>query len=393
MNIAGIVCEFNPLHKGHAEHMRETRRLLGPDTALVCVMSGDFVQRGTPAVFDKHLRAKAAVLCGADLVLELPLPWCVASAERFALGAVSLLDRLGIVTHLSFGSECGDLAALSALALAASEEETTERIIAEMKYGLAYAPARQKVLEQRLGTDIGSLLEKPNNILGVEYIKALLCLNSDIRPMTTRRGETVHDGKSVGEYRSASEIRSMLEAGEDATPYLPAEAVAVFSDGRPVYWENLEQAYMARLRRLSPEDFELLPDAAEGLGRRVYEAVRQEPSVEAILSAVKTKRYALSRLRRILTCAVLDIRAEMLTESPPYARVLALNETGRILLRSAESSRIPVVTKPASVRALGEREQNIFKLNAEARDFYVLGCDRRTDRGGGSDWRTGPFVL
>lgn len=393
MNVIGIVCEYNPFHKGHLDHIRQSREKLGQDAPVVCVMSGDFVQRGSPAVFDKHLRARAACAAGADLVFELPLPWCLSSAEGFARGAVSLLGDLGLVTHLSFGSEAGDLAPLTALALAAMEPETIELVKAEMSAGMSFAPARQKVLAARLGKE-AELLEKPNNILGVEYIKALISLELPMSPLATLRSGSVHDGPSTGRFRSAAEIRSMLEAGEDASPYLPASAHAVLREGKPVLLADLEQAYMARLRMLGEADFHALPDASEGLGNRIYKAVRRQGSVEAVLSAVKTKRYPLSRLRRMLSCAVLGVTAADAAGRPGYARVLAANDRGRELLRSMDGkTSIPLINKPATARELSPEALRAFELTANARDLYVLGHESAEDRQAGSDWKTNPVML
>lgn len=394
MSVIGIVCEYNPFHRGHLEHITQSRAVLGENAPVVCVMSGDFVQRGTPAVFHKHARAAAACASGADLVLELPLPWCVSSAERFAHGAVGLLASLGVVTHLSFGSEIGTLAPLAALAMAAMEPETIEAVKAEMSGGMSFAPARQKVLAGRLGHAWAALLEKPNNILAVEYLKAIFALEGELIPMTTKRSGSVHDGRSSGSVRCAAEIRSMIEAQEDVSPYIPAAAGEVLRGVEPMQMEKLEQAYMARLRMLPEEAFDKLPDATEGLGRRIYKAVRTQASVEAVLSAVKTKRYPMSRLRRLLTCAVLDIRTDTAGDTPPYARVLAANETGRALLREMDGkTAVPIITKPAAVNDIGGEAQRIFTLAANARDFYALGYEAAGARAGGSDWRFGPTMI
>ena len=396
MEVIGVVGEFNPFHQGHYRHFARSRAQLGSDAPIVCVMSGDFVQRGSPAVFDKHVRAAAAARCGADLVLELPLPWCVSSAERFAMGGVGLLDSLGFVTHLSFGSEAGDLAPLTALALAAAEPENIERIKAQMTEGLSFAAAREKVLHSALG-DEAKLLETPNNVLGVEYLKALFSYRSKMTPLTVRRVGAPHDSVSDGPSRSASQLRSMMEAGEDISACVPAAARSMpreqMAAGRgPVTLESLEQAMISRLRMLRAEDFDALPDATEGLGNRLYKAVRSEPSVDAILSAVKTKRYPLSRLRRMLLCAALGVDASLGGERPPYARLLASTERGRALLRQVPEA-LPVITKPAAAKELEGDARRIFELTADARDFYVLGFEAAQERRGGSDWRTSPAVL
>ena len=398
MNVIGVVGEFNPFHLGHFQHFVQSREQLGGDEApIVCVMSGDFIQRGGPAVFDKHARAETVAKCGADLVFELPLPWCVSSAEKFAYGAVGLLDSLGIVTHLSFGSEAGDLAPLTALALAASEPDTVERIKNRMGEGMSFPAAREMVLHETLGAE-ARLLETPNNVLGVEYLKALFALRSDMIPMTTARTQTQHDMESTGPMRSASQLRSMMEAGEDISGYVPAEARAMPREqtaaGRgPVTMAAMEEAILSRLRMLGPEDFQALPDATEGLGNRLYRAVRSEPSVEAVLSAVKTKRYPLSRLRRMVMCAVLGIRADTGPARPGYARLLASTERGRALLKTMPENALPVITKPAAAKELPAQELAVFELTANARDLYVLGYDVMSERRGGSDWRTTPAMV
>lgn len=398
MSAIGIVCEFNPFHLGHFEHLNESRALVGADTPVVCVMSGDFVQRGGPAVFNKHVRAEAAVLSGADLVFELPVPWCTASAERFAMGAVGLLDSLGVITHLSFGSESGNLAPLTALALAASEPETVERIKDRMTGGMPFAAARESVLHERLGEE-ARLLQTPNNILGVEYLKALFALNSSMIPLTTHRTGTRHDAAGGGIRRSAGELRSMMEAGENIAPYLPAPARFIpqremFTGHGPVTMASMEEAVLSRLRRLTEEEVCNLPDATEGLGNRLYKAIRSEYSVESVLSAVKTKRYPLSRLRRMVICGALGVTAQTGGACPPYARLLASSERGRKLLRTMSGkSRLPIVNKPAGAKQLEGEAADIFRLTADARDFYVLGYPAVSERRGGSDWRTSPATL
>ena len=397
MNVIGIVAEYNPFHKGHALHLRQSRAALGEEAPVVCVLSGDFVQRGEPAVFSKHARARLAVAGGVELVLELPLPWCLLSAEGFARGAVALLDSLGAVTHLSFGSEAGELAPLSAVARAAREPGVIQAVREAQQAGLPYAAARQQVLTERLGP-VASCLGEPNNILGVEYLKALYSLNSGIAPITVPRALSAHDGRG-GALPSALEARERLRQGLSAEELLPAGALSVAAEeikaGRgPVFGAALENALVSRLRFLPEEAFSSLPDATEGLGARLYRAVRAEPGAEEILAAVKTKRYPLSRLRRMALCAALGIDKTVAAQAaPPYARVLAANARGRELLRRLRgTTRVPLLTKPASVRELSEDANRVFRITAEARDLYVLAFGARQERRGGSDWRAGPYM-
>ena len=398
MVIAGIVAEYNPFHNGHEWHIRRTREALGEDAVIVCCMSGDFVQRGEAAAYSKFARAEAAARCGADLVFELPLPWALSSAEGFARGAVGLLAQLGAVDVLSFGSECGDADALSAAAEALLDPSLGPEIREALADGVPFAAARQSALALR-SPESAALLSTPNNILAVEYIKALYDLRSDMRIITFRREGAEHDGAGSGSIRSASELRTHLAAGRDIAPFIPAAAAEVFARehalGRgPVSGRDIEPLLLSRLRMLPDSAFEALPDASEGLANRLMRAAREEPGWDGVLSAAKTKRYALSRLRRMCMCACLGIRKGMADGLPPYARILAATARGREALRPiAGRTRIPIITKPAVARELPREALAVFELGASARDLYVLTASAREERRGGSDWRTGPAVL
>lgn len=400
LSVIGIVGEYNPFHYGHMHHINETKKLLGEDCPVVCVMSGDFIQRGEAAVYSKFARAEAAVRSGVDLVLELPVPWTLSSAEGFARGAVGLLGASGVVTHLSFGSECGETAPLEKLAEVLLDPMLGEAIKSELnkEEGIPFAIARQRAVAQRTG-ELSSLLETPNNILAVEYIKALYDLRLDIVPVTVRRFGSGHDSTGDSGPKSASEIRSMLERAEPISEYVPENAQAVYSRedrlGRgPVLMEKLESAILSRLRMLPETAFAALPDAGEGLNNRLYRAAMEETSLSAVLAAAKTKRYALSRIRRMTMCAALGITADMAEDTPPYARVLAANGRGCALIRKiGEAGTVPVVTKPASVKELDKRSVEIFNVCSRAHDLYVLGCDAREERRGNADWRTSPVII
>lgn len=398
MNIAGITAEYNPFHRGHEYMLRALRGKLGEDTAFVCAMSGSFVQRGDCAVFRTRARAEAAVRCGADLVLELPLPWTISSAEGFASGAVELLGRTGVVTHLGFGSECGDVGALRGLARALRQPETDFLIREHLAGGVSYAAARQRALERTAG-ESASLISEPNNILAVEYLRALDAGGWDMTPVTVLRAGARHDGEGDGVFFSAGELRARCAAGEDISPLLPGPAAEVFrtelAAGRgPVTLKKLDMALISRLRMLPPETFDSLPDAGEGLGARLYAAVREQPDIASVLAAAKTKRYALSRLRRMLLCACLGVSAADRDGGIPYIRVLAMSETGRGLLhRMHRSAALPVITRPAQIKALDAHSRRVFALECAAADLYCLAFAAPEDRRGGSLWRVSPFVL
>ncbi len=399
MRVIGIIGEYNPFHFGHAHHFAATREALGTASPIVCVLSGNFVQRGDAALYSKFARAEAAVRCGADLVFELPLPWSLSSAEGFARGAVGLLGALGVVTDLSFGSECGAVRPLDTLAVALLDPAMDKKIQAELLSGISYAAARQNVLSRELG-QTAELLKEPNNILAVEYLKAIHDQRLNLSPWTTPRVGAAHDAPhSRGKIRSATELRALQASGKPIWDLVPEEAAQVFrreaESGRgPVTIRELETAILSRLRMLSETAFNRIPGAGEGLGNRLCRAAWEEPTLDGILSAAKTKRYALSRLRRMVFCAALGVQIGMDAGIPPYARLLAATERGRELLRDiARNGAVPVLTKPASVRDMDAEARRLFELECAADDLYVLGYAAREERRGGSDWRTSPILV
>ena len=397
MDIIGVVCEYNPMHLGHVYHLENTRRLCEGDNAIVCVMSGDFVQRGENAAFSKFARAEAAVRSGADAVIELPLPWSLASAEGFARGSVGLLDAMG-AKYLSFGTEDGGLSRIEKLAETLIDPGCINRIRERMSEDgtLSFAAAREAVLFEMLGEDARAI-RTPNNILAVEYIKAIYDNRYEITPLSVKRTGNGHDSTGDG-IKSASEIRAIMHMGGDISKFIPPDANGVYrrdiEQGRGTPNEFiLEAAILSRLRMLGPEEFEGLPDGADGAGARLFAAAK-EPTLEAVTAAAKTRRYTLSRIRRMALCAALGVRAGMAEGIPPYARVLAVNEKGREALREIKkTSGIPILTKPASVKALGPEAGRIFSLTAQAHDLYALGYRAEQERQGGMDWRTGPKII
>ena len=398
MNIAGIVCEYNPFHSGHLHQLAETRRALGADTLTVCVMSGDFVQRGEAAVFSKFARAEAACRAGASLVLELPLPWCLSSAEGFAEGAVSLLAAVGC-TQLSFGSESGDVETLQTLAREILAPDTQREITAQLQHSpeLSYAMARERVLTEKLG-ECGSLLSQPNNILAVEYLKAIYKKTYPITPVTVKRIGSGHDKAGEQGPKSASELRGLMETGADISEYIPEAALSVYrrerAAGRVQNKAVLETALLSRLRMLDRAVYESLPDGGDGAGARLWKAVREESTLEDIAQSARTKRYPLARMRRMLLCAALGVSAEYTKTLPPYARVLAADSAGCAYLREIDGkSAVPVLTKPAAVRRLDGGAAKVFALGASAHDVYTLQNVTNSDKKCGRDWRNGPVIV
>ena len=383
METAGIVAEYNPFHRGHAWHIAETRRRLGGDAPVVCVMSGHWVQRGECALADKWLRAALALDRGADLVVELPTPWAMASAEPFARGAVSLLAATGVVDVLSFGSETGELAPLEEAAAALDAPDYPERLRAALGRGLSFPAARQEAAG-------AACLSAPNNNLGVEYLRSLRALSSTIRPLTVPRQGASHDGPAAGGFAAASELRRLLRAGrgEEAAPYLTAPWSGELAD-----MQHIERAVLSRLRTMGEGDWAALPDGggAEGLPSRLAKAAREAVSLEDFYTRAKTRRYPHARLRRLALAAFLDLRAAERPAAPPYVRVLGLGGRGRVLLRRMKDTcPLPVIVKPAQARELDGPARTLFESEARYTDLYGL-CFP-APRPCGAEWIHSPVV-
>lgn len=334
MHTAGIICEYNPLHLGHKKQMELIRAQKGPGSRIVCLMSGNFVQRGHPAVFDKTLRARAAVACGADLVLEMPVTKALSSAEGFAAGGVEILSRL--CDSLCFGAESGDCALFPKIADALLQPAFSDALQSFLARGLSFPAARQAALEE-MGFDV-SILSQPNNILAVEYCKAILSQNSKMIPLPVLRQGSYHDDTPDPENPSATSLRHLLETGGCWLSFVPPEAQPVVADAALHSLRWGEKAMLYRLRTMEDGEFEALPYGSEGLWRKFMHASRSCSSLEEILSATKSKRYTRSRLDRMAMCAFLGLTAADLSAPIPYVRVLAFNDRGRDILAGVRDS-------------------------------------------------------
>ena len=331
MEIVGIICEYNPLHLGHAGQIRRIRQTLGRDTAVVCLMSGSFVQRGAPAVYPKSVRAAAALQAGADLVLELPVTYALSSAEGFAMGGVEILSRL--CTRLCFGAECGSEDALISLARGLLSPGFPSALRTFLDQGLSFPAARQQALHA-LGLDAG-LLSSPNNILGVEYCKAILTLGCAMSPLVIHRPGDYHAQTADPCAPSATALRRMVVQGQSIRSYVPTE---LFQNAPVHTLAAGERAILARLRTMSEEEFSVLPYGGEGLWRKLMHESRRQPDLESILTAVKSKRYTRTRLDRMVMCAFLGIDQQTMSAPAPYARILGFDRRGRELLAMTRKS-------------------------------------------------------
>ena len=377
MAVVGIIAEYHPFHRGHAWQIAQVRSALGEDTAVIAVMSGNFVQRGDFAVFSKHARAEMALRGGADLVLELPVQWSSSTAERFAQGGVSLLAATGIATHLAFGCESGVLAPLEKTVSALDDERYPKILRGFLARGMTFAMARQAAAGEIAG-ESAQCLSLPNNALAVEYLRALKDCGENIQPLALPRIGAAHDSAELGAYPSASAIRRVLLDDGDWESLVSPETAAIMrremEAGRaPVTLKNCERAVLAHLRRMCEEDFLPYDGGGEGLHRRFYAAARSARSIEELLETAKTKRYPMARLRRMLLHSYLGITPAAQGETPPYLRVLGANHRGRTLLKQMKkSASLPIITKPAQARELDERTRECFLRESACTDLYAL---------------------
>ncbi len=373
--IAGIVCEYNPFHKGHLYQLEKTKQA-GADS-IVCVMSGNYVQRGECAIFDKWARAKTAVLCGADVVIDLPVAWAVSSAENFARGSVSLLKEFGI-NVLSFGSEYDSKDML----LLAFESVNDERVISltkkYMSEGLSYPSALFKGVSEIYGEKAADVVSSPNSTLAVEYLKQL-ARHKEIDFLPVKRVGAAHDSQlSEGKYLSASKIRQTVTEGEMLTAALPEKSVAAFSaelekDFAPCLLTNNERGILSVLREMSPGQLEEYVSDSNGLAKRIYDAVRSSNSLAELYEKIKVKNYTLSRIRREVLSAYLKIPKQTALENPPYIKILAVSEKGLSLLSQAKkNSAIPIVTRHSELQNLSQKAMEIYDLQCSSTDKFAL---------------------
>ena len=379
MKVTAIVAEYNPFHNGHKYHIEETRKKTD-DSFIMAIMSGNFVQRGEPAILEKRKRAEIALRNGADLVVELPTPWATASAERFARGAIYIAHQAGIVDNLSFGCEDDDIPTLEQIARVLSDNVYSREIKKYYDDNLcSYPEARAAVVSEILGKDCTKLMMKPNNILGIEYLKAIRSFRSDITPIGIKRNSVGHDSASArNNMTSAMNIRNLIKTGKDYSLFVPENSASVFNESIenstfPAIYGNLETAILAHLRKMRPSDFADVPDVAEGIEHRIIDAVKTSSSLGEIFDKVKTKRYTHSRIRRIILSSFLGIKTEDVVSLPPYIRVLGLNDNGRLMLREMKNKYfVPVIMKYSDVKYLDDTAKRIFMLESTITDLYNL---------------------
>lgn len=375
MKITGIIAEYNPFHNGHAYQIQAARE--AGATHIVCVMSGNFTQRGDVAIMDKLARTRCALSAGADLVLELPTVYSLSSASHFARGGVELLRSTGCVDILHFGSECGNVELLKDAVYTIIELEA--RQLVDYKTNTV-ASARTIALREFGRDDLADLLESPNNLLGVEYILALKKRYSHIEPQTVGRTGTEHDSAvTTDTICSATQLRKFLtQYPEEADSFWPASCREIYKEltkagQAPITLDKLTLPILSRLRMAEPSYLAQIAGVGEGLENRLYEAIRAGKTLGEIAEKVKTKRYPLSRIRRILLCAALGITAKDVEMNPAYLRVLGQNQKGNEILRMmTQTAKLPIIAKAAHFETLSKEGKRQFRLENLATDLYTM---------------------
>ena len=368
MFVTGVIAEFNPLHKGH-KYLLSKAKEKGP---VVCVISGNFVKRGETAIAEKRIRTKAALMCGADLVLELPVLWSMSTAQNFALGGVSALGYAGC-DGILFGSESGNIDDLNKAFEIIESENYLNYLEKELSLGVTFATARQ-IAAEKCGLEKG-ILSGANNNLGIEYITASKKLGFDLEFETVKRLGSNHDSMEETEFVSASFIREKIKKGEtkNLTEYIPEEIVGLFSEDNISYMENIERLILGVLRTKNIDTLRKLPDLSEGIENKLFDNITLAGSLEELYNGIKVKRYTMARIRRLVLSAFLGADDSFFMKPLPFIRVLGFSETGKKLLSTRLSkSPVPVITKTKDINNLGVDAKKVFETECLATDLFGL---------------------
>lgn len=389
--ILGIVSEYNPFHNGHLYHLNYSKKVTKSDFTIA-VMSGNFTQRGDSALVDKWTRAEMALKAGVDLVIELPTLYATSSAENFADGAIKILNSLGIVDYISFGSETGDISALNDVAsvLYSEPKEFSNLITRQLKSGLSYPKARELAISMYFGSSkkYKEILESPNNILGIEYLKALKKRKSSIQPIVIKRDYNNYNSKTVKNgIASATAIRAMIEQNKNIHYVVPFETYELMEQKKEnkELVKNLsvfEKQIIYTLRKMTVQEIAALPDVSEGLEYRIKEAANISNNLDSLLKNIRTKRYVDTRIRRILLYSLLGIKQKDINMSKrvtPYIRVLGFNKLGKRIISAIATNnprlKIIISVKKFMESNLDPHLKNMISKDIMATNIYTLGYE------------------
>jgi len=406
MNISGIIVEYNPLHNGHVYHINKTKELTNCD-ALICVMSGNFTQRGIPSSIDKWTKTKMAINNGVDLVIELPTIYSVSSAEFFANGAVSLLNSLGIVNNICFGSEHGNIDDIYNISNILLKEPVEYKLLLKtyLAKGISYPLARSKALYDYLTNSnmnisnllLGDFLNSSNNILGIEYCKSLIKLNSSITPYTLKREGAPYNSNLINnEFSSATAIREFVKENGISTTFKDYVPPSVFTEIKDLYskdnkfiFEDSMFPYIKYKSATSKNSLINLPDVSEGLDNKIIKSLRNNLTYASTLEDIKSKRYTYSRISRILCQYFIGFdnfdTTKLRSEPCPYARILGFNSKGKSILKSIKTnSDIPLYTK------ISKKSNETLRLDLQSTRAYSI-INKNIDSS--SDYLISPIII
>lgn len=380
MSIAAIISEYDPFHKGHQYQIEQTRKRGA--THIVSIMSGNFTQRGLPSIVSKYTKAEIALQNGCDLVIELPTPYSISSAERFAFGATFLAEALGCIDFLSFGCEDDNISELQLAAQVAMSREVLVQTKIHLKKGISFASARTLALRELHGKKISNLFLKPNNILAIEYIKNLNLLNSKIKPLAILRQGAMHDSSlPYSNFASSSLLRNMLlQDNLEFKKYVSEVTYEILLRERekgfaPATLNNCERAILAKLRTLTKEDYLKIDDVNEGLENKIFNVVQKATSLSEVYTQIKSKRYTQLRIQRIVLSAFLNISKELQVFAPPYIKVLGFNRRGKEILKLMKQKTIlPIVTNASDVKKIESipSAMKLFSCECKAYNLYNI---------------------
>ncbi len=414
MRVLGLVVEYNPFHNGHMYHLEQAKNLCNAEF-VVCVMSGNFIQRGEPAIVNKWARTKMALKCGIDLVIELPVPYAMSSAEFFAYGAVKILNDIGVVDYLCFGSENADIDKFSTIAdILIDEPESYKQVLKqELGKGISFPASRETALRSFLSEEdfeipeLEEIIGSSNNILGIEYIKALKRLKSRIKPHTIKRvNNSYNSSETTGNISSATSIRRLIQTEKKQLDMvIPDNCLSIleeeFDAGRgPIYPYLYDQLIISSIRRMTKEQLKLLPYVSEGMENRIKEAAGACGTLDELIENISTKRYTRTRVQRIVTSILTGLTSNELDTfnrfgGPQYARVLGLNNKGRQLLSAINKhTHLPVITKTANFsKSCNPLLKRMLQIESFATDMYVLGYQNPIYRKAGQEFTQNVVIM
>ena len=380
--VLGIVSEYNPFHNGHLLHLQDSKKLTHTDFTIA-VMSGNFVQRGDTSIVDKWTKTEMALKAGIDLVVELPTLYAISSAENFAEGAIKILNSLGIVDYVSFGSEIGEISPLNDVAQVLYKEpkEFSTLIARQLRSGLSYPKARELAIQMYFGSSqkYTEILENPNNILGIEYLKALKKYKSPIRPITLKRKYSDYNSADVKSgIASATAIRTMIQKNKNIHYVVPFETYELLEEKKECgqiipSLSVFSKEIIYTLRKMTLSEIASLPDVSEGLENKIKVAANTSNTLEDLISKIKSKRYTQSRIQRILLYALLNISEKdinMSRRQVPYIRVLGFNKHGKKII-SAIANQNPKIQIIVSVKKFMENNTDKHLHTMMSKDIFA----------------------